>query len=152
MSMYLNGDDGTEFELALIDERMADSDDSMPDDRYPDLSFRVACAEGEWEETAPSINLYGLHTLAEWLEAVADQRPEIESVELLEINLSFTLEDQTDEEVTLRIGFHLEDRPEWAVMDAPTDEAGFITLKMPRESLRQAALTLRDELRATEQA
>jgi len=148
MPMILHAEDGVEFELALIRDRLediADADDAT-DASYPVLSFRVATESDSWEETAPSINLFELTTLVEWLEAVGERRPDLERVELLEINLSFDVEDETGEEVTVVIGFHLEDRPPWSIIDAPTDEAGFIRLRLPRESLTEAAAELKADL------
>ena len=150
MPMVLTGDDGVEFELALIHDRLGNLDDDDNEDAgYPILSFRVGTEDDSWEETAPSINLFELHTLAEWLEAVAADRPDVERVELLEINLSFDVEDRDEEAVVLVVGFHLENRPDWAIIDAPTDEAGFIRLRVTRESLGEAALELREDLADT---
>ncbi|HZW10624.1 MAG TPA: hypothetical protein VFF69_12035 [Phycisphaerales bacterium] len=149
MPMRLGSSDSeVEFELALIDARLEDLQDTGGD-RFATISFRVGTADDSWEETAPSLNLFQLSSLADWLEAVGGARPELERVELLESNLSFELEDESEEEVTLVIGFHLEDRPEWAVIDAPTEEAGFIRLRLTREEVGRAGRELRDDLRAT---
>lgn len=149
MPMHLGSTDSdVEFELALIDSRLEDQQDSGGD-RFATISFRVGTADDSWEETAPSLNLYQLSSLADWLEAVSEARPELERVELLESNLSFELEDESEDEVTLVIGFHLEDRPEWAVIDAPTDEAGFIRLRLARDEVGRAGRELRDDLKAT---
>jgi len=146
MPMKLIGSDDTSFELALAEREFDDGQARSDPHRTIDLSFAVATEEGSWEETATCMNSYELHTLAEWLEAVARAEPEVEAVEILEANLSFTLSHQSEDEVTLRIGFHLEDRPAWSVIDAPTDEAGFISLRVPREQIALAARELRDDL------
>ena len=148
MPMRLTGNDGdVEFELALIESRLEDLQGSEGDDRFATISFRVGTKDESWEETAPSINLYQLRSLADWLEAVGEWRPELDRIELLEINLSFDVERASEEEVTVVIGFHLEDRPEWAIIDAPTDEAGFIRMRMPREEAGVAGRELREDLR-----
>jgi hypothetical protein len=149
MPMRLGSTDSdVEFELALIDARLEDLQDTGGD-RFATISFRVGTADDSWEETAPSLNLFQLSSLADWLEAVGEARPELERVELLESNLSFELAGESEDEVTLVIGFHLKDRPEWAVIDAPTDEAGFIRLRLTREEVGRAGQELRDDLKAT---
>jgi hypothetical protein len=148
MPMYLTGSDGTEFELALIEETFEDMQDSERDDRWTTLSFRVAAEQGEWEETAPSVNLYELENLAQWLEAVAEGASGDQTVELLEPNLSFSLDAGGENWALIRVGFHLKDRPEWAIIDAPTDEAGFISLRIDRSQAGEAARELRDDLRS----
>lgn len=148
MPMRLADADGEiEFELALIEQRLEDLQDEERDDRFATISFRVGTRDDSWEETAPSINLYQLKSLADWLEAVEDGRPEMERIELLEINLSFDLQEESPEQVTLVVGFHLENRPEWAMIDAPTDEAGFIRLRISREDAGVAGRELRADLR-----
>lgn len=144
MSMILKGQDGTEFELSLISERFENVQDGGHDADYPVISFSVSTRSDSWEETAPCINLYELGTLADWLDAVGGHTPELDAVELLEPNLSFSLDTERGEEVVMRIGFHLENRPEWAVIDAPTDEAGAIHLRLARDQCATAAGSLRE--------
>jgi len=146
MPLRLTGSDETYFELALSERQLDDSDEPAEAHNAYDISFLVGTADDSWEETAPCMNPYELHTLVEWLEAVSRGEPEVDAVEILEANLSFTLDDQSEDEVAMRIGFHLEDRPAWSIIDAPTDEAGFITLRVGRDQVAAAATELRDDI------
>ncbi|MFG0329692.1 MAG: hypothetical protein ACF8PN_07320 [Phycisphaerales bacterium] len=149
MPMLLKGVDGTEFELALIDDEFPDLAEDAEADHSAVVSFRVAMPEESWEETAPVINLFEIQSLLDWLDAIAEGRPHEREVELLEPNLSFAVLDESEETVAIRIGFHLENRPEWAVIDAPTDEAGAVRLVLTRELVRDAVESLRADLRET---
>lgn len=149
MPMHLTSIEGdVEFELALIEHRLEDLQESGGADRYATISFRVGTRDESWEETAPSINMFQLRSLADWLEALAEGGPEFDRVELLEINLSFDVESHTDDDVTVVIGFHLQNRPEWAIIDAPTEEAGFIRVRVSREEAGVAGRELREDLRS----
>lgn len=138
MPLLLKSEDGPEFELALIEDRVDDPQDGFGDAGWLTLSFRVATEDEAWEETAPCMNTFEVKNLAEWMEGVLGRRPDIGSIELLEPELSFEVVDENAEEVTLRVGFHLEDRPEEFRLDAPTDEADHLDLRLQREVLRAA--------------
>src|SRR5262245_4894361 len=92
MAMLLTGDNGTEFELGLIEDTLEeDLQDGADDDTTLTLSFRVATREEEWEETAPVLNTFELSNLIAWLEGVAIRKPDIAEVELLEPELRFSV-------------------------------------------------------------
>src|SRR5690606_29371727 len=91
--------------------------------------------------------------LVEWLESVAEtageaQRGDEAELDLLEPELNFRVIRDEGEEVVLRVGFHLEDRPAESEGYAPTDEAAHVDLRLSREHLRLAAAQLRDDLEA----
>jgi hypothetical protein len=148
MVMLLNGENGSEFELALIQDRFPELQDGAADSGYLTLSFRVGTQEESWEETAPCMNLYELQTLQEWLDAVGEGHGDIPEVELLEPELRFSVVRNGGDTVTIRIDFHLEDRPDQLVLDAPTDEVDHIVVKLTREQIRAAAAELRRDLEA----
>lgn len=145
MAMLLTGDDGTEFELGLIAERLADLQDDEGDDTALTLSFRVATPDEEWEESAPCLNLFEVTNLAEWLEGVIGERPEVPELELLEPDLRFSIVGDGGKAVTLRIGFHNADRPEEMGVDAET-EADHVDIKLDRAQIRAAVAQLRSDL------
>jgi hypothetical protein len=148
MSMLLKGDNENEFELALVQDRFAEQQDGFGDSRFVTVSFRVATSQETWEETAPVMNLFQLENLVEWLRAVAHGSPEVSEVELLEPGLRFMVLRNSANGVTLRVGFHLEDRPEELVIDAPTDEARHVDIRVSREQVGAAAAELGRDLRA----
>jgi hypothetical protein len=145
MPMLLRGANEAEFELALIEDRFPEIQDGVDDSSYVTISIRVGAPEETWEETAPCLNIFELQTLAEWLEAVAAHRPEIGEVDLLEPELNFSIAREGGGEVTLRVRFHLEGRPEEMAVDAPTDR-DYIDIRIDREQLRSAAAELRRDL------
>jgi hypothetical protein len=147
MVMLLNGDNGAEFELALIHDRFPELQDGAADSGWLTLSYRVGTQDESWEETAPCMNLYELHTLQEWLGAVGNGSPDITEVEVLEASLKFSVIRQRADSVTIRIDFHLDGRPEKFVLDAQTDEAG-VDVVLSREQIRAAAAELRRDLDA----
>jgi hypothetical protein len=143
MSMLLKGHNGNEFELAFSRDSLPDPQDGFGDGRWTTAMFRAATAEESWEETAPAINLYEFTNLAEWLEAVGRGSPEVSEIELLEPELKFTVSQQGDRSVTLRIAFHLQQRPEVFNVDAMTDEAEYIDVQVSRENVLAAGRELR---------
>jgi hypothetical protein len=143
--MLLAGENGTEFELGLIEDRLDEIQDGEGDDTALTISFRVATPQEEWEETAPSINAYELKNLVEWLEGVVGRRPDVPELELLEPELKFSVVGDRGDQVTLRINFHLEARPEEYRIDAPTD-VDHVDIKIAREQVRAAAQELKRDL------
>ncbi|MBC7835597.1 MAG: hypothetical protein H7Y88_10935 [Phycisphaerales bacterium] len=152
MAMLLRGDDGSEFELSLLEdpslegeEREGGLDPAGEDAPWTTISFRVATPNEEWAESAPCVNPFQVQNLLDWLEGVGSGKPEEADLELLEPELKFAVINDNGKSVTLRIGFHLDDRPEEFNVDAPTD-AQFVDLKLTREQVRVAALELRRDL------
>src|SRR5436190_1518230 len=121
MAMLLAGENGTEFELGLIDERMTEIQDGARDDVALVISFRVATADDSWEETAPCLNTFEVTNLLEWLEGVCGDRPDLAEIELLGPELRFKVIGSNGDNVTIRITFHIKDRPDEFDVDAPTD-------------------------------
>lgn len=170
MSMLLKSDDGNEFELALIEDRFPELQDDAADSNYITLSYRVATPDESWEETAPTINLFELKNLEEWLRAVAEGAPEVTEIELLEPELRFSVAADAGDQVTLRVGFQLDEigddlstapsepgagRPvdaaetdELTSLDAPTPEAQWVEIRLSRDKLAAAAAELERDLRA----
>ncbi|HYE01954.1 MAG TPA: hypothetical protein VD963_01835 [Phycisphaerales bacterium] len=152
MSMLLKSDDGSEFELAIIEdasleheERQGGLDPAGEDLPWVTISFRVATPETSWEETSPSLNPQQVTTLLEFLDAIATGEPELGEIELLDPELRFSVVGDSGSDVTLRIGFHLEDRPEEYNVDADTD-AHHVDIKLSREQVAAAAMALRRDL------
>jgi hypothetical protein len=143
--MLLKGEDEKEFELALIPERLVDTQDGFGDSGALTATFRVATADDSWEETAPCLNTFEFHTLADWLMAVADGTGDVAEVELLEPELRFAVVKDQGDRITLRIGFHLEGRPEEFGVDALTD-ARRVDLRITRDRVRTAAEQLKHDL------
>lgn len=151
MTMLLKSQDGSEFELGLIEDRLPDIQDGIGDATALTVTFRVASADESWEETSPCLNTFEFANLAEWLEAVAEppserDQGEVAELDLLEPELNFQVIRDEGDEVVLRVGFHLEDRPEEFDVDTPTDEAEHVDLRVTREHLRIAASQLRSDL------
>ena len=143
--MLLRGTNEAEFELALIEDRFPEVQDAHDDSAWVTLSIRVGTPEETWEETAPCLNIFELQTLAEWLEAVAAHGPEVGEVDLLEPELNFSLSREGSSEVTVRVRFHLEGRPDELALDAPTDR-DYVDIRIDRAQLRSAAAELRRDL------
>jgi hypothetical protein len=148
MSMLLKGDNGPEFELGLIQERLPATQDGFGDSAWVTVTFRVATNDLSWEETAPVVNLFELKNLLEWLTALARGTPETAEVELLEPELKFSITQDSGDDLTIRIEFNLADRPEEFDVDAPTDEASRIDIRLAREQVRTAAAELSRDLHA----
>jgi hypothetical protein len=149
--MLLKSEDGKEFELALIADRLPDPQDGFGDSTDATISVRVATNEEEWEETAPCLNLYEIHTLADWLDAVAGGGSGggggDGEVDILESDLNFKVVKDHGDWVVIRVRFKLEDRPQEYSVDAETTEASHVDLKLRRSLLRGAVVQLRSDLR-----
>jgi hypothetical protein len=145
MSMLLTGENGTEFELGLIEQPFSDLQDGANDDLALTIAFRVAAGDESWEETSPCLNTFEVLNLAQWLEDAAAGTPDIGTIELLAPELRFELVGVAGERVTLRINFHLEDRPDQFKVDAPTD-MDHVDLKMDRAQLKTAVKELKRDL------
>jgi len=147
MAMLLQGENGTEFELSLIEDQPTDVQDGFGDDTALTLGFRVATMDESWEESSPCPNLFEVQNLLEWLQAVAQGTPDEAEVELLSAELRFLIvKDLGDKGVVLRVGFHLEGRPEEFSVDAETTEVDHVDMKLGRDQLRVAVAQLRRDL------
>lgn len=145
MPMLLAGENGNEFELGLIADRLDDIQDSYGDDTAVTVTFRVATGEEEWEETAPVLNFFEIKNLAEWLEGIVGLRPEIGELELLEPELKFSVLKDNGDKVTIRVDFHLADRPQELNVDSDTD-ADHVDIRLERSQVRVALQQLRDDI------
>jgi hypothetical protein len=148
MSMLLKGDNGPEFELGFIQERFQVPQDGFGDSAWVTVTFRVSTDDISWEETAPVVNIFELKNLFEWLSAVGRGTPEVAEVELLEPELKFSISQDAGDVVTIRINFNLADRPEEFEVDAPTDEADHVDIRLAREQVRTAAAELNRDLQS----
>jgi hypothetical protein len=147
MSMLLKGTNGSEFELDLTREERPDPQDGFGDGNWATVNFRAATADDSWEETAPAMNLFEFSELAQWLQTLGDSESgEVSELELLQPELKFSVAQQGPRDITLRIGFHLDGRPDEFEVDSPTDDAQYLDLHLSRASLRAAATGLRQSL------
>ena len=142
MAVLLKGKNGNEFEMGFVRDSYAEVQDGTGDSGWMTVNFRAATQDDSWEESAPCLSVFEFATLAEWLEAVARREPEVSEVELLEPELKFSVSQETDDEVTLRVGFHIEGRPAELNVDADTD-AEYVDLCVTRENVLAAAAALR---------
>jgi hypothetical protein len=78
---------------------------------------------------------------------VGSTAPEESEVELLEPELRFSVIRNGGSRVTIRVGFHLEKRPEVFEVDAPTDEADWVDIRTTREEVLEAAEELRENIK-----
>lgn len=145
MSMILTGRNGNEFELGFVGDSLSDPQDGFGDANIVTINFRVASQSAAWEEDAPALNLYEFSNLAEWLAAIgrvdsASAAPS--DIELLQPELRFSVTDQSDDEVTIRVAFQLADRPEEFNVDSPTEDADFLDIHLSREKVLQASEAL----------
>lgn len=153
MAMHLVSDRG-EFELAFSRESLPQVQDGLGDSRWATARVRVATLDEEWEEEAPCLNMFEFVNLAEWLESVGGLGGDVPEIELLQPDLRFSVvrtgkkKGDGEGKVTVRIKFHLSDRPEEFNVDAPTDEADHLDLDITRESARVAAASLRAAIEA----
>ena len=146
MSVLFKGNNGNELELAFVRETLPDVQDGLGDAAYFTVIWRAAAGDESWEETAPCVNLFEFQNLAEWLDSVGGATEgEVGEIELLEPELKFSVARQERQGVGIRVGFHLENRPEEFGVDAPTD-AEYIDLFMERASVLAAASALRGAL------
>lgn len=156
MSVILKGRNGNELELAFVKDSMPELQDGAGDNTWFTVIWRAATADDAWEESSPCINTYEFRTLAEWLEIVGRGDSgdvggaELSEVELLAPELKFSVSQQDNEGIGIRVGFHLEDRPEMFNVDAETDEAEYIDLYMSRASILAASRELRALVRELE--
>jgi hypothetical protein len=157
MAMLLKGKNGNEFELGVIRETYPEVQDTGGS-RWATVTFRAATADQEWEETSPVVNLFELKNLAEWLETIAQAdasegepgkhagEGETGTLDLLQPELTFAVTGGSGDAVTIRIGFHLDDRDEVFNVDAETDEADYVDVHVDRRSIAAAAEALRESL------
>ncbi len=145
MPMLLRSEDGKEFELALIADRLPEAQDGFGDDHAATVSFRVATEDDEWEETSPEFNLHEIRGLRDWLDAVGSGKPEEAEIDLLEPELNFQVVKDFGDRVRMRVRFHLAERPDEFEVDAATD-ARHVDLEIARENIRAAAAQLEQDL------
>ncbi|HZW07419.1 MAG TPA: hypothetical protein VFF65_09860 [Phycisphaerales bacterium] len=150
--MLIRGENGNELELGFSRESLPEVQDGTGDDGWATVNVRVATADDEWEENAPCLNLFEFVNLAEWLESIAGMRGDEAEIELLQPELKFSVVKASatrggEGTVTIRVAFQLSERPEEFNVDADTDEADHLDLRIPRDEALVAAAALRENLR-----
>lgn len=148
--MLLKGTNDTEFELALIEDGFPELQDDADDSHWATLAVRAGDADQFWEASAPCMNLFELDNLAEWFEALGNSRPEIGEIDLLEPGLKFAVADRRNDAITVRVGFHLDGRPDQVSLDAPADR-DYLDITIDREQARAAAAELRHDVHMLEE-
>src|SRR2546423_1389768 len=107
MPMLLRGRNESEFEFALIEDRFPDLQDDAGDSGWVTLAVRAANHNDQWEQTSPCVNLYEVQNLAEWLEAVAESRPDVGEIDLLEPGLNLSIARGANGAGAVRVAVHL---------------------------------------------
>jgi hypothetical protein len=100
-----------------------------------------------WSFRDPCLLTADARELAAWLDAVADRRPDLDSLEFLEPNLAFSRSSSATDPPVVRVTFRLEARPPW-MPDATEDDwdSAWLEFDMSPEALQRAASDLRTDL------
>jgi hypothetical protein len=144
--MFLVGRNGSRFELGVVGYQFPAIEDDKWDSNWLNITIGVQGAIGSWSSTHPSLLAADVERLADWLEAIAEARPQDALVEFLEPNLAFELHAAAEEDVVIRVWFECESRPPWARADSAYMHDLWIDLDLARRDAAGGARDLRDQL------
>lgn len=144
--MQLRNIDGQSVELHIAGYQFPDLAAVEYDSNWLRIEGQVHHPKGQWSFQDPCLLTYEVSRLANWLDALAQEKPDNDEIGFIEPNLSFRVVRSHASAVVLRVYFELEARPNWAA--APSAGLNDLWLEIPvRElELRQAARSLREEL------
>jgi hypothetical protein len=104
--------------------------------------------KGEWSVTDPSLETHELHWLANWLDAVAEQRIPEQRRELnfTEPNLAFGVSQTSLGKTCLRVYFALESRPPWAPCQTTYDRDVYVEFPLDEIDVQRFSRWIREQL------
>lgn len=143
--MLLTGTDGAEFEMEVAGYQFPHLEHEEYDSDWLNIKIRVRLAAGSWTSIDPSLLMWELASLAEWLGSIAEGNPVDLEESFLEPNLRFEL--TQSEPKKLRIHFDLESRPNWARVEGAGPDDLWAEFDVNPDDLRKAAISLRDDLK-----
>lgn len=143
--MKLTGPDGQMFELRIVGYQYPHLETELYDSNWLQIEGKVTHPKGSWPFTDPCLLTYEVGELANWLDALAENRPSARNLGFTEPNLSFEFR-ETPFPKTLRIYLDMEAWPRWARGKAVESEDIWVEFPVSEEILRQAADSLRRQL------
>jgi hypothetical protein len=143
--MRLAGANGHGLELTLLGYQFPTVKDDYWDANWLTIRISAANDQGSWNATDASLLTGEVASLAEWLDAIVEERPAAREIDFTEPNLSFELIEGNDR-IRLRAWFELELRPRWAPWEEVPQRDLCVDLDVARDDLRAAAASLRDQL------
>lgn len=152
--MLLEGPAGQRFELSILkyqfpdlraglDEVGGSPDEARDPYRWLDIQIVVTNRDRTWRAVDPMLEEREAAELAEWLEDLAQGTPSRSRIEFTEPNLAFETVPRSG---NLRVCFELEARPKDFPRFPVGDCAVWVEVYANPDSLRRAALSLREEL------
>jgi hypothetical protein len=144
--VLLAGENGDRLEVTVVGYEFPAIEGDEYDSNWLNIRISATNDRGSWTATHPSLTTGDVATLADWLQAIADEKDVNAKLGFLEPNLSFELVDRNDR-VRLRAWFELESRPRWAHSAIAGERDLCVDLVLRRDDLRAAAASLRAQLR-----
>ncbi len=145
--MLLTGENGHLFEIAILGYQFPAIVDDEWDSNWLNIGIHGQTDAGSWRATEPSLSTGDVGHLAAWLEGIAEARiQEGDEIDFIEPNLSFGLNAEAGDAVTVRIWLELESRPPWAPSSIVGERDTWIDLDVRREDAQLAAAELRAQL------
>jgi hypothetical protein len=143
--MQFRGTNGQSVELHIAGYQFPDLPTVDYDSNWLRIEGQVSHPQGQWSFQDPCLLTHEVSHLADWLDALADDRTNNDEIGFIEPNLSFRIV-RSPGSAVLRIYFELEARPNWVT--TPSAGLGDLWVEFPVRELdpRQAARSLRQEL------
>jgi hypothetical protein len=139
--MKLQGENGTDFELAVLRYEHADYTEDFWDANWLVVKGSVSATEGSWHFLDPCATTFELAGLANWLDTIAVKGFEPSEYTFAEPNLVFSCGNDPQPSVTIR--FTHESAPGW-IWDVEERIAGVaLCFPMSPDTARDAAAQLR---------
>src|SRR5258708_6660247 len=157
--MRLEGSDGVSaLELTIAGYEFPDDLSDRDTANWLEFDLRVRTPHGQGTSRVGCMHTWDVSELADYLDALGARRFWLRGVPVplfpepnLQLGCSVLLAALRPHRVTLHVSFILERPGEWQMDDAPAAESthyiGKMDLKVPRVALREAAASLRAELR-----
>ena len=143
--MQLYGIDGQSVELHIVGYQFPDLAAVEYDSNWLRIEGHVHHLQGPWSFQDPCLLTYEVTRLANWLDALAQEKPDSDEIDFIEPNLSFRIV-HSHASAVLRVYFELEARPNWAAVASAGVNDLWVEFPVRELELRRASRSLREEL------
>jgi hypothetical protein len=144
--MQLYDTTGYALKLTLVGYQFPEMTHEPYDSNWLIVEVDVTTPDRSWRASEPCLLTYEVEQLAQWLEQAADDTPDNRVCRFIEPCLQLELHDRKGGDLSLRVVFDLELRPDWQTERTQQSDNIWIDLQVDRQKLLQAAQALREQL------
>ncbi len=148
LDVYLSGPDTAALQLNSVGYQYPHTPHEWYDSDWLDREIRVIDRQGDWSSPDPIMLTWEVARLADWLDAIAGDRPARSRVSCVAPNLRFELTEYSSSQPMIGVCFEQGPRPPWDLsrFGFSGGDVASSELHPTADALRQAAADLRAQL------